>query len=55
MQHLIAYATSERLEELYGSVLSGNTTMLQMCRELGFSVETEPDDPSVRRVVLRLR
>jgi acetyltransferase len=55
MQHLIAYATSERLEELYGSVLSGNATMLQMCRELGFSVETEPDDPSVRRVVLRLR
>jgi acetyltransferase len=55
MQHLIAYAKSERLEELYGSVLSGNTTMLRMCRELGFSIETEPDDPSVRRVVLWLR
>jgi acetyltransferase len=55
MQHLIAYARSERLEELYGSVLAGNTTMLQMCRELGFSIEPEPGDAGVRRVVLPLR
>ena len=39
MQHLIAYAKSERLEELHGSVLTGNTTMLQMCRQLGFTIE----------------
>ena len=42
MQHLIAYARSEKLEELHGSVLADNTTMLQMCRELGFSIEREP-------------
>lgn len=54
MQHLIAYARSEKLEQLHGSVLAANSTMLQMCRELGFSIEREPGDDSVRRVVLRL-
>jgi acetyltransferase len=54
MQCLIDYARSEGLEELYGSVLAENSTMLQMCRELGFSIEAEPGDASVRRVVLAL-
>jgi acetyltransferase len=54
MQHLIAYARSEKLEQLHGSVLAGNTTMLQMCRELGFSIEREPDDTGLLRVVLPL-
>jgi acetyltransferase len=54
MQHLIAYARSEKLEELHGMVLTGNSTMLQMCRELGFSLEREPGDESMRRVVLPL-
>jgi acetyltransferase len=55
MQHLIAYARTEKLEQLYGSVLAENTTMLRMCRELGFSIEPEPGDAAVRRVCLRLR
>jgi acetyltransferase len=54
MQHLIAYARSEKLEQLHGSVLTANSTMLQMCRELGFAIEREPGDDSVRRVVLQL-
>ena len=54
MQHLIAYAKAEKLEDLHGSVLADNTDMLQMCRELGFSVEAEPGDASVRRVRLQL-
>jgi len=54
MQHLTAYARAEKIEELYGSVLAENTTMLQMCRELGFKVEPDPDDASLRQVVLRL-
>jgi acetyltransferase len=54
MQHLIAYAKAEKLQELHGAVLVGNTTMLQMCRELGFAVEREPGDESVLRVVLHL-
>jgi acetyltransferase len=54
MQYLIDYARSEGLAELYGSVLAENTTMLDMCRKLGFRVEAEPGDPGVRKVVLRL-
>ena len=55
MQHLIAYARAERLEELYGSVLSENTTMLKTARELGFRIEPEPGDATVRRVVLQIQ
>lgn len=54
MQHLIAYARAEKLVELHGSVLAGNTTMLQMCGELGFVAERDPDDASVLKVVLKL-
>jgi acetyltransferase len=54
MQYLIEYAKAEGLKELYGSVLVENTTMLDMCRQLGFRVEAEPGDASVRRVVLSL-
>jgi acetyltransferase len=54
MQHLIDYAKAEGLKELFGSVLTNNSTMLQMCRELGFTIESEPGDESIRRVVLKL-
>jgi len=54
MQHLIDYARAEGLKELHGSVLAENTTMLRMCRQLGFKIEREVDDESTRRVVLNL-
>jgi acetyltransferase len=54
MQHLIAYARAEKIEQLYGCVLTENATMLRMCREFGFSIESEPGDTAVRRVILRL-
>jgi acetyltransferase len=54
MQYLIDYARREGLKELHGSVLAENRMMLDMCRQLGFRVEAEPDDAGVRRVVLRL-
>ncbi len=54
MQHLIAYARAEQLKELYGSVLAENTTMLKICGELGFQIGPDPDDASLRRVVLDL-
>ena len=54
MSHLIAYAKSEGLQQLYGTVLADNATMLAMCRELGFSVEADPGDASVRTVRLRI-
>jgi acetyltransferase len=55
MQHLISYAKAEGLQELNGSVLDGNSTMLQMCRELGFTVGRDPHDITICRVVLDLR
>jgi acetyltransferase len=54
MQHLIAYAKSEGVQEIYGSVLAENTTMLEMVRELGFAIETAQDDATLRNVHLNL-
>ena len=54
MRHLIDYARSEGLERLHGSVLSENTTMLRMCRDLGFQIRHDPDDPAVFQVELPL-
>jgi len=55
MHKLIAYATAEGLQELTGSVLVGNTGMLDMCRQMGFRIDHDPDDPSIRKVTLNLR
>ena len=55
MHQLIDYAVREGLQELTGSVLVGNTSMLDMCRQIGFNIEGDPDDPSVRKVTLNLR
>ena len=54
MQHLIRYAKAEGLAELNGMVLAENTTMLDMCRQMGFSVKSIEDDLTVREVVLQL-
>jgi acetyltransferase len=54
MQHLINYAKSDGLVELFGSVLSVNTTMLKMCKKLGFDIEGFPGDATLRRVALTL-
>jgi len=54
MTHLISYARAAGLGELYGHVLRENSTMLAMCRELGFAANTDPDDPALMRVTLTL-
>ena len=36
MRHVIDYAKEKGLRRVYGDVLTENTTMLQMCAELGF-------------------
>ncbi|MEZ5853113.1 MAG: bifunctional acetate--CoA ligase family protein/GNAT family N-acetyltransferase [Hyphomicrobiaceae bacterium] len=54
MQHLIDYARAEHLQELHGLVLAENTTMLRMCAELGFHIANDPEDTSLRAVVLPL-
>ena len=42
------------VQRIEGEVLRDNTTMLQMCGELGFKVEPDPEDPGLCRVVLDL-
>jgi acetyltransferase len=55
MQLLIEYARAEGLKSLFGEVLSENTTMLAMCRELGFKVAVDPGEAGVSIVSLDLK
>jgi acetyltransferase len=50
MRRLINYAKEKGLRRVYGDVLVENTTMLQMCVELGFHEVDMGSD--IRRVVL---
>ncbi|WP_338827121.1 bifunctional acetate--CoA ligase family protein/GNAT family N-acetyltransferase [Bradyrhizobium sp. 27S5] len=52
MQLLIHYARSEGLKRLSGEVLAENTTMLNMCHELGFTAAAVPTDHRIINVVL---
>jgi acetyltransferase len=45
MQMIIDYARAEDLKAIEGQVLRENTAMLAMCRELGFSLSPDPNDP----------
>jgi acetyltransferase len=54
MHQLVCYAKSEKLKTLHGVVLRENTGMLQMCHDLGFTTERDPDDPQVVKVTLDL-
>src|SRR5438067_7097068 len=50
MTRLIAVAREWRIGELVGQVLRENRPMLAMCRELGFTISTDPNDASVMQV-----
>jgi acetyltransferase len=52
MRRVIDYAKEKGLRRVYGDVLVENTTMLQMCAELGFHAQDMGSD--IRRVVLDL-
>ena len=45
MQMIIDYARAEGLQTIEGQVLSENTGMLAMCRELGFHIAADPQEP----------
>ena len=55
MEKLIAFARAEGVTTIIGDVLNANTTMLDMCRNLGFEVKAHELDPSLRRVSLNVR
>ena len=54
MQLLIEYAKSEGLKRISGQVLRENTTMIEMCRSLGFKVEPDPTERDLFDVTLPL-
>ena len=54
MQLLIEYAKSEGLKQIFGQVLRENTTMIEMCRSLGFKVEPDPTERDLFDVTLPL-
>jgi acetyltransferase len=54
MQTIIEYARAEGIRMIEGQVLRENTTMLKMCRELGFEIASDPEDAEVQLVRLRL-
>lgn len=47
MKTLINYAECEGIGALWGQIMRENTTMLKMCRELGFGIEPDPDDKTL--------
>jgi acetyltransferase len=54
MGRLIEHARERGLKELFGEVLAENHAMLEMCRGLGFSIESNPDDRQISNVRLHL-
>ncbi len=54
MQMIITYGRSKGLRWIEGQVLHENLPMLDMCRELGFEISTDPDEPYICDVKLSL-
>ena len=54
MQLIIDYAKLRGLREIDGEVLRENKTMLDMCRHLGFEIESDPHDAAICDVKLML-
>ncbi|WP_337245924.1 bifunctional acetate--CoA ligase family protein/GNAT family N-acetyltransferase [Luteimonas sp. gir] len=52
MRIMIEYARWQGLRMVEGQVLRENTTMLAMCRQLGFAITADPDDATVAIVRL---
>lgn len=55
LNQLIDYAREDGISRLEGIILAENRTMLSMCRELGFVIEHDVDDPRLCRASLRLK
>jgi acetyltransferase len=47
MQLIIEYARTEGIRTIEGQVLRENTSMLAVCRQLGFQIAADPDDVAI--------
>ena len=54
MRRLIEVARARGLATMIGYVVADNKGMLAFCKDLGFSIETVPDDSGSRRALLAL-
>ena len=54
MQLIIEYARAEGIRSIKGQVLQENLSMLEMCRDLGFRIASDPQEPSSMLVTLAL-
>lgn len=54
MSLLVEFGRAEGLSIIFGHVLAENTGMLQMCEEIGFRIELDGDDPSLKFATLDL-
>jgi len=55
MEHLIKYAKQMKLQAMIGYILSNNTKMLHMTRELGFQADSYTNEPEFKIVTLELQ
>ncbi|MGB3416021.1 MAG: bifunctional acetate--CoA ligase family protein/GNAT family N-acetyltransferase [Mesorhizobium sp.] len=54
LQQIVDYAKAEGIGRIEGMVLSENEAMLRMCREFGFAITHQTDQPSLALVALDL-
>ena len=54
MNALLDVAREQQLKVIEGLVLAKNSHMLSLMQRLGFSIEADPDDQTLRRVVIHL-
>jgi len=54
MKRIIEYARSRSIKEIFGDVLHENRPMRKLCRVLGFTESSVPEEVGVVRVTLRL-
>ncbi len=54
MQMIISYGRTKGLRSIEGQVLRENATMLEMCKELGFEINSFPDASYICSVKLKL-
>jgi acetyltransferase len=54
MKYICEIAKSRGLKAIIGLVLGNNSDMLSLMDKLGFVEETDPDDPDLRQVVMKL-
>ncbi|ORU93914.1 MAG: GCN5 family acetyltransferase [Cycloclasticus sp. symbiont of Bathymodiolus heckerae] len=55
LARIITYAQSRGIEEIYGTVLSDNKTMIDICKKAGFEIKVNYDEPGTVDVKLGLK